>query len=525
MTQKETQKVMQIKRNHKFRKTPLWLLMSVTGILLAGELAIAGELADEVRAPSSAFSTPSHTTPSALLLGDVPEHEGKEGKGGKTPEGEMPQSRSESSSRGWWGTDVWHDPNRPFLYYGIEKEKPKDVKKVIEEKVPEKATSEESIQDTRQENVVVISAPEKAERVKANRVEAEHEEVSRASSRTENTRQKTTEKEKVIALSKTESIETNGKVGYRELESITTIAELKKEREARLEIAIMNPSAENMVRYQEVNAYMLGLAHRFASAWEKARFANPEYDWTATHSPANFARTEMSEVKRQQTTQVMSALSQVSALIFLVDPTDPMAPLMAKTVKALADTHHFEVLVIVKRPRELSRVAALGLLDDKALSAYLSDLSPIKLDTGHAERLGLKTLPALLLLPNKEAGKVFPGLIAGEALGGEKGTWPMVKASTPKPLLIATGVVSMSECERRLVALLRENPTPRDNDPAMVPMNERIAALALKVSQEKGNESAEKAQEKGKEKGKESRQDVTNDTEKKTAKMMKESAK
>lgn len=468
------------------RTVPLWVLMSVTGMLLAGEL-VAGEL------PLSTPTMP--TAPSALLLGEssVAQKPTRDG----VPSEEITRG-SAGASRGWWGTDVWHDPDRPFLYYGMEKEKPKavdDVKVTVEGEAPSQEKEKDS---TREEKRVVVVVPEGKTPEKD--AEKRLEQAPFHSGKEVNlARQKSTEKEKFILSSKTESTPNEGsqaKVGYRELESITTIAELKKEREARLEIAIMNPTAENMVRYQEVNAYMLGLAHRFASAWEKARFANPEYDWTATHSPSNFARAEMSEVKRTQTTQVMQALAQVSALILVVDPTDPMAPLMAKTVKGLADTHHFEVLVIVKRPRELSRMAALRLLDDKALSAYLSNLSPIKLDTGHAERLGLKTLPALLLLPNKEAGKVFPGLTEASGTSLGNGAFPANSSSAARPLLVATGVVSVAECERRLVSLLRTNPTPRDNDPAMVPMNERVAEIALKVqAKEEAKEQAQKRAE------------------------------
>ena len=464
--------------------------MSVTGMLLAGEL-VAGEL------PLSTPTMP--TAPSALLLGEssVAQKPTRDG----VPSEEITRG-SAGASRGWWGTDVWHDPDRPFLYYGVEKEKPKaldDVKVTVEGEASSQGQERDS---TREEKRVIVVVPEGKTLEKDAKKDAEkslEKAPFRSGKEVNPTRQKPTEREKFISSSKTESTASEGnqaKVGYRELESITTIAELKKEREARLEIAIMNPTAENMVRYQEVNAYMLGLAHRFASAWEKARFANPEYDWTATHSPSNFARAEMSEVKRTQTTQVMQALAQVSALILVVDPTAPMAPLMAKTVKGLADTHHFEVLVIVKRPRELSRMAAMGLLDDKALSAYLSNLSPIKLDTGHAERLGLKTLPALLLLPNKEAGKVFPGLTEANGTSLGNGAFPATSSSAARPLLVATGVVSVAECERRLVSLLRTNPTPRDNDPAMVPMNERVAEIALKVqAKEEAKEQAQKRAE------------------------------
>ena len=122
--------------------------MSVTGMLLAGEL-VAGEL------PLSTPTMP--TAPSALLLGEssVAQKPTRDG----VPSEEITRG-SAGASRGWWGTDVWHDPDRPFLYYGVEKEKPKaldDVKVTVEGEASSQGQERDS---TREEKRVIVVVPE-----------------------------------------------------------------------------------------------------------------------------------------------------------------------------------------------------------------------------------------------------------------------------------------------------------------------------------------------------------------------------
>lgn len=112
--------------------------MSVTGMLLAGEL-VAGEL------PLSTPTMP--TAPSALLLGEssVAQKPTRDG----VPSEEITRG-SAGASRGWWGTDVWHDPDRPFLYYGVEKEKPKaldDVKVTVEGEASSQGQERETVRE------------------------------------------------------------------------------------------------------------------------------------------------------------------------------------------------------------------------------------------------------------------------------------------------------------------------------------------------------------------------------------------
>lgn len=106
------------------------------------------------------------------------------------------------------------------------------------------------------------------------------------------------------------------------LTTIKTLPELKAERQKRLERAVMNPSAENMRAYLEVNAFMLGKSHAFAANFERSRLLNPTLDWTATHPTANFAQVEAKEATRTLQEQYLKHVSKASALWLMVEDTD-----------------------------------------------------------------------------------------------------------------------------------------------------------------------------------------------------------
>lgn len=106
------------------------------------------------------------------------------------------------------------------------------------------------------------------------------------------------------------------------LTTIKTLPELKAERQKRLERAVMNPSADNMRAYLEVNAFMLGKSHAFAANFERSRLLNPTLDWTATHPTANFAQVEAKEATRTLQEQYLKHVSQASALWLMVEDTD-----------------------------------------------------------------------------------------------------------------------------------------------------------------------------------------------------------
>lgn len=336
---------------------------------------------------------------------------------------DMPLPESFDATRddsAWWDDDVWSHPDRPFLFYGHHAQ-------------PQAPHTVESATDTENVNVTASQPEKKAQAT-----------LERASKRMDND-----DHRKVASDVPTR------------LEDLKTVKALQEERERRLHVAIMNPTEANMAHFQEVNAYMLGLSHRFAAAWERSRLDNPEYDWTATHPTANFVRVADQEAVREAKAQYLQTLSGDIALVVVGHSDDPNTRLLTDVVSGVAQTYHYDTLGIVTNPEAFEQEAvppSRGKAKEtqSVLQKVFGDM-PVKPNRGHVTQLGLTLFPAVVLVANNEATVRHPEF---ERLTVRAGA---------RVALLATGVVSGEELERRLVRRLRADPTPRATAPERVP--------------------------------------------------------
>ena len=185
----------------------------------------------------------------------------------------------------------------------------------------------------------------------------------------------------------------------------------------------MDPTPEHVSAYLEANAFILGKAHRFQVAWERTRFAQPQYDWTASHPVANFATAEENERVMREKSVFLKSLADEAGILFVVRADDPLSELAARSLASFARTNGIEVLVASDRP-----VAYAGLPPSKPYNALVASL-------------GLTRLPAAVLVPN-------PAMVEARTL-----SHPALRAN-PRPTLFATGVVSVEELGSRLMLLL-----------------------------------------------------------------------
>lgn len=349
-----------------------------------------------------------------------------------------------SDSSAWWDDDVWSHPDRPFLYYGH----PAKHKALH---APHEPNTVKSASDTENVSVVVSPTEKKPQATPkpARKLMDDDDHVN------------------VVIAPPTR------------LEDLKTVKALQEERQRRLHVAIMDPSADNMARFQEVNAYMLGLSHRFAAAWERSRLENPEYDWTATHPTANFVRVADQEAVREAKAQYLHTLSGDVALIVLGHSDDPNTRLLARIVAGFARTYHYDTLGIVTNPEAFEQPSALSTGKAKETQSVLQEVfgdMPVKPNRGHVSQMGLTLFPAVVLVANNEATTRHPEFQRLALRAGARVT------------LLATGVVSGEELERRLVRRLRADPTPRATAPERVPGAD--AFHTLPVDHDRGSTDA-----------------------------------
>lgn len=249
------------------------------------------------------------------------------------------------AAENWWTDDVWNDPLRPFLYYGVEAQKPQTSPAQVK-----KAAAD----------------PEK-------------------------------------------------------LPDFQSLAEVRAEYQRRLDAAVLNPTDDHLRALHAVQTWMLGKSHQFSQAFDRMRIAEPKFDWTAAHPSANFAAIELSAAADRGMDAFMKRLAQESGLVFVGSSDAQLNSLAIGPVRAFARQTGFELLVVA---------AGAPVPGDD-----------VRIDNGITQKLSLTkellTLPTVTLVPKPDAK--HPALAA---LSEGRGT-----------LLVAAGVPSMSELQKRLAAL------------------------------------------------------------------------
>ena len=387
------------------------LLTTLTGLFAcASALSPAPAGAAPATTPSMAPTVTSTTAAGVLAFPPV-----TDGAAGATGAADADTAGSAGSAAGapsvaedrsrsdWWTEDVWQDPDRPFLFYGNPEEEEKAARRA-------KARSEE--EERRDVHEVRVEHDEP----KAPTVERlEH--VAESAPRNEDAQEDAQDARKAATPSK------GAAPADPDLTTFTTVKALRAEVERRLERAIMDPTPEHVSAYLEANAFILGKAHRFQVAWERTRFANPQYDWTASHPVANFATAEENERVMREKSVFLKSLGREAGILFVVRADDPLSELAARSLASFARTNGIEVLVSSDRP-----VTYAGLPPSKPYNALVGSL-------------GLTRLPAAVLVPN-------PAMVAAGTI-----THPALRAN-PRPTLFATGVLSVEDLGSRLMLLL-----------------------------------------------------------------------
>ena len=268
------------------------------------------------------------------------------------------------ADEGWWSEDVWADPERPFLFYG-----------------------------------------------EGEKTEADDAAPSRA---------KPTAPAAPAAPPDPQAPPPEQSDAPKPLESLRTLAEVRAEMAARLDRAVMAPSEENIARYLEANAFVLGKAHVFSDRFQRVRIARPEFDWTASHPVANHATAELGERAAADADRFLERIAAEAGLLFIGSGDETLDALASGPAAAFARRYGFETLAVTP-----AGTPAPGFPD-------------VKPDNGLIGRLGLARRPALLLAAKPDAR--HPALLG--------------LAAARKPLLFGTGPLAVAELKKRLILRL-----------------------------------------------------------------------
>ncbi len=134
--------------------------------------------------------------------------------------------------------------------------------------------------------------------------------------------------------------------GTRPLSEIRDHDELRAEREARLKIAIMQPSPENMKLYLEANTYMLQKSAMFSDMWRRTVWQNPEFDWNVQNPNANFAQTSIRLDREASKRRVVADLSRDYGIFYFTRSDCPYCKLQGPVLREMQRQFGIEVMAI-----------------------------------------------------------------------------------------------------------------------------------------------------------------------------------
>ena len=123
-----------------------------------------------------------------------------------------------------------------------------------------------------------------------------------------------------------------------EVPEFATVEELRAEAQRRLNVAVMEPSAENIKSYLAINTVMLEKSMRFAERWKETLWSNPAYDHTTLHPNANFAQVALKDEAKQNKEISLKKLSSQAGLVVLVQAGCSFCSMMVPVMKRLTQT-------------------------------------------------------------------------------------------------------------------------------------------------------------------------------------------
>lgn len=174
------------------------------------------------------------------------------------------------------------------------------------------------------------------------------------------------------------------------------------------QVAIMNPTQENLKQYIQLQEVVMTQAATFTDQWQRVIWSNPELDYSLKGRPTEAAAIKTYDQNRfQDKASAIQAMARDNGVMFFYRSDCPYCHAMAPILRQFANQYGLKVMAVS--------------LDGGPMEGY-PDALP---NNGVAEKLGVTTVPAVFVMETK--------------------------TKTFKP--IGYGVMSQSELENRFLNL------------------------------------------------------------------------
>jgi conjugal transfer pilus assembly protein TraF len=180
-----------------------------------------------------------------------------------------------------------------------------------------------------------------------------------------------------------ESIAQPRKKSIREM---TTFAEVDKEMKRLRELAVFQPTQQNVLTYLRAQEYVLSKSSLFADTARRVVWQNPDVDYNNRNPVANYS--QMSKKERMESTRssVLADVAKTHGIVFFLRSDCPYCHDMAPVLRAMQNQYGIEIMAVT--------------MDGGGLPAFPNP----KRDNGISKFVsngeGITTVPALYLVAN-----------------------------------------------------------------------------------------------------------------------------
>lgn len=169
---------------------------------------------------------------------------------------------------------------------------------------------------------------------------------------------------------------------------MTSSKEVDKELKRLLDIAIFNPTENNVYEYQKAKAWVLGKAATFADVGRRVTWQNPDIDYNAKIPLASFGRNEMQVQRNSAERKTLADLSKDYGILFFYRSDCPYCHQQAPVLSELEKRHGIDVLAISMDGGGIQEFPDAK--PDNGISRFVS------------QGQGITTVPAMFLVSNNK---------------------------------------------------------------------------------------------------------------------------
>jgi conjugal transfer pilus assembly protein TraF len=136
------------------------------------------------------------------------------------------------------------------------------------------------------------------------------------------------------------------------LQQVQDMAQIRKELERLFNVAVINPSEQNVLNYLRAQKWMVDKADVFQGVWQRALLKYPDVDANAVIPSSQFATTAMKNQYTVDREQLLKGLGKTHGVVFFARSDCAQCHLQAPVVRMLTQRYGIEVLAITmdRRP-------------------------------------------------------------------------------------------------------------------------------------------------------------------------------